>query len=53
MLYFLKNRFFQNGSQIGTDGTITRPYRRFNAVAIQITVRLLPPSTNDDPVTHF
>ena len=35
------------------DGTITRQYRRFNAVGTQITVRLLPPSTNVDPVTHF
>jgi len=35
------------------DGPITRQYRRFNAVGTQITVRLLPPSSNVDPVTHF
>ena len=35
------------------DGIITRQYRRFNAVGTQITVRLLPPSNNVDPVTHF
>ena len=35
------------------DGTISRQYRRFNAVGTQITVRLLPPSNNVDPVTHF
>ena len=35
------------------DGTITRQYRRFSAVGTQITVRLLPPSNNVDPVTHF
>jgi len=35
------------------DGTITRHYRRFNAVGTQITVRLLSPSTNVDPVTPF
>ena len=35
------------------DGTISRQYRRFNAVGKQITVRLLPPSNNVDPITHF
>jgi len=35
------------------DGTVTRQYRRFNAVGPQIAVRLLPPSSNVDPVTHF
>ena len=35
------------------DGTISRQYRRFNAVGTQITVRLLPPSNNVDPVTQF
>jgi len=35
------------------DGIITRQCRRFNAVGTQITVRLLPPSNNVDPVTHF
>jgi len=36
-----------------SDGTITRQYRRFNAVGTQITVRLLPPLNNVDPVTYF
>ena len=35
------------------DGTITIQYRRFNAVGTQITVGLLPPSSNGVPVTHF
>jgi len=35
------------------DGKITRQYRRFNAVGTEVTVRLLPPSNNVDPVTHF
>ena len=35
------------------DGTITRQYRRFNAVGTQITVLLLPPSNNVNPVIHF
>jgi len=35
------------------DGTITRQYRRFHVVGTQITVRLLPPSNNVDPVKHF
>jgi len=35
------------------DGTITRQYRWFNDVGTQITVRLLPPSNNVDPVSHF
>jgi len=35
------------------DSTITRQYRRFNAIGTQITVRLLPPSNNVDPVNNF
>jgi len=35
------------------NGTITRQYRRFNALGTQITVCLLPPSNNVDHVTHF
>ena len=35
------------------DGAITRQYRRFSAVGTQITLRLLPPSNNVDPVNHF
>jgi len=35
------------------DGTITRQYRRFNALGTQLTERLLPPSNNVDPVNHF
>ena len=37
------------------DGDITRQYRRFNAVGAQHTVRLLPPSDEDDtdPVSNF
>jgi len=31
----------------------TRQYRRCNAVGRQITARLIPPSDNSDPVTHF
>jgi len=31
----------------------TRQYRRYNAVGRQITARLIPPSDNSDPVTHF
>jgi len=32
----------------------TRQYRRYNnAVGRQITVRLIPPSVNRDPVAHF
>jgi len=35
------------------DGTITRHYKRFNSAGTQITVRLLPPSYNVDPLNHF
>jgi len=31
----------------------TRQYRRYNSVGRQITTRLIPPSYNSDPVTHF
>jgi len=31
----------------------TRQYRRYNAVGRLITARLIPPSDNSDPVTHF
>jgi len=33
--------------------TITREYRRYNAVGRQLTVRLIPSSDNRNPVTHF
>jgi len=33
--------------------TNTRQYRRYNAVGIQIIVRLIPPSENTDPVAYF
>jgi len=35
------------------DDTIRRQYRRYNAVGTQLTVRLLPPAENSDPVGHF
>ena len=35
------------------DDEITRQYRRFNAVGTQLTVRLLPPPDDSNPVTHF
>ena len=31
----------------------TRQYRRYNAVGRQIKARLITPSDNSDPVTHF
>jgi len=31
----------------------TRQNRRYSAVGRQITARLIPPSDNSDPVTHF
>jgi len=31
----------------------TRQYRRYNAVGMQITMRLIPYSENSDPVAHF
>ena len=35
------------------EGEITRQYRRFNAVGTQLTVRLLPPPDEENPVSHF
>jgi len=35
------------------DDTIRRQYRRYNAVGTQLTVRILPPAGNIDPVGHF
>jgi hypothetical protein len=35
------------------EGEITRQYRRFNAVGTQLTVRLLAPSDEENPVSHF
>jgi len=35
------------------DDTVRRQYRRYNAVGTQLTVRLLPPADNSDPVGHF
>jgi len=32
---------------------ITRQYIRIGSVGTQLTVRLLPPSDDDDPVNHF
>ena len=37
--------------QIG--GKITTHYRRFNAVGTQLTVHLIPPSDDIDPLSHF
>ena len=33
--------------------TNTRQYRWYNAVGRQLTVRLIPPSDNKNPVAHF
>jgi hypothetical protein len=35
------------------DDILRRQYRRFNVIRTQFTVRLLPPSNNNDPVGHF
>jgi len=35
------------------DDKIRRQYSRYNAVGTQLTVRLLPPADNSDPVGHF
>ena len=35
------------------DGEITRQYTRFNATGSQVSVRLLPPPPDYDPITHF
>ena len=39
--------------RIEIEDTIKRQYRRYNAVGTQLTVRLLPPADNSDPVGHF
>jgi hypothetical protein len=35
------------------DGEINRQFRRFNAAGTQLSVRLLPPPPDSNPVTHF
>ena len=35
------------------DGESTSRYSRFNATGTQLTVRLLPPPHDSDPITHF
>jgi len=35
------------------DDMTRRDYRRYNAVGTQLTVRLLPPGDNSDPVGHL
>ena len=35
------------------EGEVTRQYRRFNAVGTHLTVRLLPPADDENPVSHF
>jgi len=35
------------------DDTFRRQYRRYNSVGTQLTVRLLTPADNSDPVGHF
>jgi len=35
------------------DGESTRRYSRFNATGTQLTVRLLPPPPDSDPIMHF
>ena len=61
IMFFLKKRdsilsffvhvlfFFRITVERGftVDDEITRQYRRFNAVGTQLTVRLLPPSSDD------
>jgi len=39
--------------RIEIEDTMKRQYRRYNAVGTQLTVRLLPPADNSDPVGHF
>jgi len=39
--------------RIEIEDTIKRQYRRYNAVGTQLTVRLLPPTDNSDPMGHF
>jgi len=40
-------------SRFELDDTIRRQYRRYNTVGTQLTVRLLPPTDNSDPVGYF
>jgi len=35
------------------EGEISRQYRRFNATGTQLTMRLLPPPDEENPVSHF
>ena len=35
------------------EGELTMQYRRFNAVGTQLTVRLQPPTEEENPVSHF
>jgi hypothetical protein len=35
------------------DGEINRQCSRFNAIGTQLSVRLLPPPPDSNPVTHF
>ena len=35
------------------DDTVTRGYRRFNAVGTKLRARLLPPWDGSNPVSHF
>ena len=35
------------------DEEITREYRRFKATGTELTVRLLPPPDESDPISHF
>ena len=35
------------------NGEITREYKRFRAVGTQLTMPLLPPSEDTDPVRYF
>ena len=35
------------------DGEIRRQYRRFNTVATELTVNLLPPPDDDNPMSHL
>jgi len=35
------------------DDKIRRQYKRYNAVGTQLTMPLLPPADNSDPVGHY
>ena len=39
--------------RFGIDDTIRRQYRRYNVKGTQLTVQLLPPADNSDPVGHL